>query len=146
MQIVDGPMAEFECDSNAVACPRLYPGRASGRAAGPRCRIVRRQEEGNIQIRRARRLELESTFCRTRVCASKITTRSGARWKVRGSRGREKKIFKFQHEPDMTRAAFVVWTNDLFTVHGMNPWALDVEMIRQTFYITRLFYTRNMII
>lgn len=38
-------MAEFECDSNAVACPRLYPGRVSGRAAGPRHRIVRRQEE-----------------------------------------------------------------------------------------------------
>lgn len=98
-------MAEFECDSNAVACPRLYPGRASGRAAGPRCRIVRRQEEGSIQIR-ARRLELESTFRRTRVCASKIATSSGAKWKVRGSRGRGKKIFKFQHEPDITRAAF----------------------------------------
>lgn len=38
-------MAEFECDSNAVACPWLYPGRASGRAAGPRHRIVRCQKE-----------------------------------------------------------------------------------------------------
>lgn len=26
-------MTEFECDSNAVACPRLYPRRASGRTA-----------------------------------------------------------------------------------------------------------------
>lgn len=37
----------------------LHPGRARHRIG----------EEKNIQIRRAQRLELESTFRRTRVCA-----------------------------------------------------------------------------
>lgn len=83
MQIAGGLVAEFECDSNAVACPRLYPGRVRARRAGPRRRIGisarRRWEEKKIfksMARRARRLELESTFRRTRVCASRIVVRS----------------------------------------------------------------------
>lgn len=67
-------MAEFECDSNAVACPRLHPGRATGPPQD------RRREEKNIQIRLARRLELESTFRRTRVCTSGIATRFETSW------------------------------------------------------------------
>lgn len=40
MQIAGGLVAEFECDSNAVACPRLYPGRVrASERAGPRRRI-----------------------------------------------------------------------------------------------------------
>lgn len=83
-------MAEFECNSNAVACPRLHPGRASARdRTAPQ---DRRREEKNIQIRLAQRLELESTFRRTRVCTSRIATRFETRWMESArSHGREKK-------------------------------------------------------
>lgn len=71
-------MAEFECDSNAVACPRLHPGRASTR--DKTASQDRRRQEKNIQIRLAQRLELESTFRRTRVCTSGIAIQFETSW------------------------------------------------------------------
>lgn len=78
MQIAGGLVAEFECDSNAVACPRLHPGRASTR--DKTASQDRRRQEKNIQIRLAQRLELESTFRRTRVCTSGIAIQFETSW------------------------------------------------------------------
>lgn len=102
MQIAGRLVAEFECDSNAVGrvSSVLYPGRvrARTRRAGPRLQDRRdgaaRGKKKNIQIRGARRLELESTYRRTRVCASGIV--------CEGARGRGKNI-QISSERDTSR-------------------------------------------
>lgn len=98
-------------NSNAVACPRLYSARAEDRVAAPL--RDREEEEKNIFKSVARRLELESAFRRTRVCASEIATRfaeRSGRCAALGSRAWTRKKYenfvRKRHEPDEN--AFVV--------------------------------------
>lgn len=137
MQIAGGLVAEFECDSNAVACPRLYPGRVRERGRvgpGPRRRIGDGAARGKkIFKSMARRLELESTFRVGHVSTHRESLRGrrqrgGKKEGARGSREDGEKIFKFRpsarrHEPDARRPGDAslsngVWANDLFTARS----------------------------
>lgn len=98
MQIASGPMAEFECDSNAVACPRLYPGRA--RRIAPQDRVA----SGGRKYSNPSRAEIRIRIDVSSDTCLRIENRY-ARRKVRDSRGRGKNI---QISLDVARAAFVV--------------------------------------
>lgn len=106
MQIAGGPIAEFECDSNVVACPRLYPGRASGRA---RRRIVRRHggrkysnpsRGAEIRIR----IDVSSDTC-LRIENCYAGPKRSGKCAARVDKG---KNIQTQHEPDVTRVTFIV--------------------------------------
>lgn len=65
------------------------------------------------------RIDVSSDTCLHREL---LYSSKRARWKVRGSCGREKKYSNFstdRHEPDVTiPLSYGIWANDLFTLHG----------------------------
>lgn len=123
MQIAGRPASEFEYDSNVVACPRLHPGRASERARA-RARARARQDYvaglggKNIQICRAERLELESTFRRTRVCVSRRAPRDPEQGGKRATRVNGGKNIQISTRVCTTSLSCNIWTNVIRAVNG----------------------------
>lgn len=141
MQIAGGLVAEFECDSNAVACPRLHPGRASTRDRTARRRISAsaREKYSNLSCAEIRiRIDVSSDTC------LHIGNRYTVRNKLDGkyvARVDGKKIFKFFDRATRDDAFIIRYLSEWFIYIVWWMRELLVWEMRKTLYIIRLFFT-----